>query len=157
MPVKGRRCQSCHHKFDIFTFKQAGEEHISVMERDDDVLGCPKCDSEDWDVVFGAGIGIELGGGASTGKIYPYFDRGLGCQVDSASHRRQIMKARGLIEAPEFDEERMMADICRDSDRMVAEHEAHVKEMEESPHWADYRRARDRGALDEHMRKMLGD
>lgn len=35
--------------------------------------------------------GIDLGGAAGVGRMFPYFDRALGCEVNSATHRRWLL------------------------------------------------------------------
>ena len=72
---------------------------------------CPKCGAinEEFHTVndrlnvkctCGSSMEIVIGKGVMTFKeILPYFDRGMGCYVESRSDRKKKMAARGLREA----------------------------------------------------------
>lgn len=58
---------------------------------------CPSCDSTDRMRLTKAGLGIRLGGAAGQGRLYPYFDRGLGMHIETAAQRDRVMAERGLV------------------------------------------------------------
>lgn len=124
------------------------------MEGEGAFTGCPTCRSTDAEARFDAPLGIELGGGASTGRFYPYFDRGLMCQIDSAKHRQQVCKARGLVPVD--------GDIDLDDDhRKQSVEEAETKRKyaelqdmyDHRPDFADHRRLRDLGYYEDLKRR----
>lgn len=79
---------------------------------------------------------------------FPYFDRGLGCWLKSKSHRRQVMKEKGL-ECIDGN-----VDFEAQADKQRYRDEEHTKAWEEledryenHPGFRDYRIARDKGII----------
>lgn len=139
MPIENRKCPD-GHRYEVLVMQ--GE----VCGLDADHPNCPTCGSTEFERLVGGAIGIDLGGEAGVGKLYPYFDRGLMTYVKSAKHRREICKARGLVPVD--------GDIDLDADRRkqdAAESEVRrkyheIKDHEDNdPAFADFRRLRDMG------------
>ena len=78
-----------------------------------------------------------------------YFDRGLGCFVTSAGHRRQIMAERNLVEFGDVGE--IHEDYQRKKRQEAAESDAEIRGMlrgfETGPDAAAMKLARDRGTI----------
>lgn len=78
MPIYDLECKKCSNSF---------EQHCSVSDRH--VIPCPECNGDTFVVI--------------NYRYQPvvrqsYFDSSLGVTVESASHRRQLMKERDLVE-----------------------------------------------------------
>lgn len=90
MPLLRQRvCARCEQPFELY---EAGGK-VSVFDRDDDLMICP---------FDGCGEPVETAKAVLSPNVvgvkgYPYFDVGLGCEVESATHRRKIMAERGLV------------------------------------------------------------
>lgn len=133
------RCPAadCGHRFDdVYDEKPAAPP------------ACPECGAAVVEVVGVPDVDwFTKQYGASGG----YFDRGLGCQVNSAAHRRQIMAERGLVEYGE------VGDIHDDARRKWSERadreNTAVREMlrgyEHGPDAAAMKQARDRGDVND--------
>ena len=72
---------------------------------------------------------------------FPYYDRGLGMWLKSVPHRRQVMKEKGLIEAPG---EWTSADMVDKKALKEAKEDKEIvskleKDMKENPAFAEYR------------------
>lgn len=99
---------------------------------------CPKC---------GAG-GRELPGtlNAEQMKRYPYWDRGLGCWVKSPAHRASIMRARGLLEYSD-DNDNALERFWGEEDRKRSESERkwrdYLDRLDHHPGFRDLRRRED--------------
>jgi putative FmdB family regulatory protein len=113
---------------------------------EDQTITCPVCQHEAYRVIE-VGQGIQLGGGASTGKIYPYQDKGLGCWVESAKDRDRICAERGLVptDGADMDVEGILKTQYAESDRLQKVYEDYVEEVDHSPHFAEHRELRDKG------------
>jgi hypothetical protein len=76
---------------------------------------------------------------------FPYYDRGLGMWLKSIPHRRQVMKEKGLIEAPgdwsvsDMQDKEALKQAKEDKEVL----EKLQKDMKESPAFAEYRRRKD--------------
>lgn len=142
MPLLSRRCSACQARYDVLDRRGM----LSNLDRDDDKPVCPKCDSAEFESVFGVAHGIDLGDEGGHGKIYPYFDRGLGRRVSSAKHRRELCKQLGVTPADGgWDHEKWVAEEDRkerEDDKALKDYH---RELEESPHFRDYRELRDKG------------
>lgn len=79
---------------------------------------------------------------------FPYFDRGLGCWLKSKSHRRQIMKEKGLecIDGNVDFEAQADKQRYRDEESTQAWEKLEDR-YENHPGFKDYRRARDKGII----------
>ena len=84
MPRYGYYCDKCGKKFEV--------ERRMDDRRDEEE--CPYCGSIG-ERTYDAPYVIE--------DITPYYDRGLGCQVNSRADRRAIMNSMGLTEAGNTD------------------------------------------------------
>ncbi len=79
---------------------------------------------------------------------YPRYDRGLGMVLTSEGHRRTVCKEKGLIPIEgDWEVPPSIRDQWAASDALVAEHESTMKMYNESPDFAEYRKARDTGQL----------
>lgn len=139
-------CRACDHEdlVEVQVSSGIGEGY------DTQPLDCPSCGGERaFCVVPRINAEIAL---ANAGR---YFDRGLGCWIESPSHRKRLMKERGLVEADQMD-------FTQDAQaRAVEDHHAKVErdykaiedQMEHAPSYAGYRRARDSGKLLDDLKK----
>lgn len=139
MPLlRSRRCV-CGTEYDVLEIRGVP----GSIDRDDDRDICPKCDSSEYVSIVKVGRGIDLP------TNYPYFDQGLGCEVRSSAHRRQLCRERGLVPLdganPEFDR-RSAAD--REDDELEAGYNDYVRRLDEAPEFREYREMRDKGALE---------
>jgi hypothetical protein len=109
---------------------------------------CPSCGSTDLeDGKLMPATGIELGGAGGVGKHYPYFDRALGCEVNSAQHRRWLMKHHPDGTPRDFElrptdgawdpDEELKPEI-RQAEEDKAVYDAYVDEMTNGPQRAAY-------------------
>lgn len=118
----------------------AFEEYLALSEID--ALRCPRC---------GAAVRILVTAPHTdrfSQNLFPYFDRGLGCMVQSKAHRAQLCRERNLIPVDgDYDLERDCG--LRDAKRKAAEEDAayeeYMDELEHASHFAAFRQARDRG------------
>ena len=151
MPAAHVRKCPCGAKFDTLSWR--GDEWSIASEDDDLRLFCPTCGNAEADsfvdatVWGGGGLGL-LGGEASVGREFPYYDRSLRCQVNSYAHRKQLMKERNLVEADIDHTIREEAKARRASDQARANDRAYRKQLEEDPAYADFRKLADAGAYD---------
>jgi len=143
--IEDRQCKHCNTKYGILTHRG---ESLGI-ERDDDGLTCPKCDKDDYKILIGVPLGVELGDEGSVGKFYPRWDRGLGCRVSSKQHRQKIMDERGLV-ALEGGAEVSSAqkEIWRQEDKDHRDYEKLIDKYDNAPEFSEYRRLKDRGAYD---------
>jgi|TARA_R100000084_G_scaffold108305_1_gene70622 hypothetical protein len=77
---------------------------------------------------------------------FPYFDRGLGRQITSASHRAEVCKELGVVP---LDGDIDNSDEQAEYNKKVEEEDAIVEDMRDRllnhPGYAEYRRLRDMG------------
>jgi hypothetical protein len=88
---------------------------VTVLEKEGDAcfeLTCPTCGAPEF-VEHLLGVGEEY---VPHGSGFPYYDHGLGLEVQSPDHRRRVMKERGLV--------CMEGEAEREFDRARAEHNA---------------------------------
>ena len=131
-------CEQCGWRFDILECDNGMQLVVEFTYEEDPEPGptpCPLCLHTDHVRVFTAPLPVALGDIAGVGKHYPYFDRGLGMQINNHAQRQRVIKERNLIPL-EGDtsvdigaiEDRRLADIdkaCqrwRDTDTMYQEH-----------------------------------
>lgn len=136
--IRSRRC-ACGTEYDVL--EQRGI--VVGIDRADDQPVCPKCEGTTFVSIVKAGRGIDLP------TNYPYFDQGLGCEVRSSAHRKQLCKERGLIPLDGADpgmERRTDAD--REDDDLEAGYNDYVRRLDEAPEFREYREMRDKGALE---------
>lgn len=157
MPIVRRRCvatPSCNRLvWELLVLpRKEGGDVISALDHPDlDHHGCPTCGLEGERLV-GQGVGIDLGGAAGASKEYPRWDHGLGCMVESRTHRRWL-----LTHWPDGTEREMKLrptdgafDAAAQADREAAEaakdekaYADMTREQEEGPNRAEYHRAKD--------------
>lgn len=93
-------CDTCAKQFDEII------DH-TLNENADDGKPCPQCGLNARHVFVGSHVDETL-------KMYPYYNRGLDCVVESAQHVRDICKERGLIPVEgDYDAEKMYNDAAR--------------------------------------------
>lgn len=153
MPLlRQRRCKACETEYEVLESK--GQV---IGMGDDDCPDCPQCGGSEYEGLIGAPLGIDLGDEASVGRHYPRWDSGLGCMVNSAKHRRQLCKERGLVPVDgDFDVE---ADVRKSEyyrDGVRKRNAALRDEMEHSPEFREMRELRDRGYFQEQARIQRG-
>ena len=146
------RCDECKTKFEVFTHGK----HVSVFDRDDDVLACPSCDSDSFTRTIQVGAqGIELGGPAGVGRCYPYYDRSLRMTIQSKQHRQQVCRKAGLIAVDsKVDTSGVEADL-REERRRVERYRKYVHDLDHSPHFREYRELRDKGRWADQVRRQM--
>lgn len=93
--VKERECV-CGH---IWAILQWADGTILNNDRtkNPENLTCPKCDGAEFTPIMGAPRPIEMGGEHGYGSSYPHFNRGLGCEVRSKKHLKELCDARGIV------------------------------------------------------------
>lgn len=99
MPLlRGRECSGCGNRYEVLQHTDGTSLPLD-NEGDDDSDDCPKCGCPEFQGrLTGPGTGIALGGEAGVGKLYPHWNRNLGCMVNSAAHMRKICEERGLVQ-----------------------------------------------------------
>jgi hypothetical protein len=131
----------CGETFDEFVDYGEGESAS-------DTKPCPKC---------GAGASWNPGSNIDrSSERFPYFDRGLGIEVQSKQHRRDIcanprkygINSDGLIPVDgDWDADREMSKIDSENQKNLKGYDEYVEKLEHSPAFREYRRARDQGRL----------
>lgn len=107
---------------------------------------CPKCGATSEEVLGVPGADwFTMMYGATGG----YYDQGLGCWLNSAAHRRQVMDERGLVEYGEVGE--IHDDARRKQNERADREDGVIREMlrgyEHGPDAAAMKTARDRGEV----------
>ena len=148
MPILRRRCAECGREYELLRIGRS----ISALDRDDiEDLSCPTCSSLSCGNVIGAVTGTGLGGEAGHGRFFPRWDNGLGCRVSSNAHRKRIMKERGLIayDGGDIDYERIGRQQRERRQKVRDDYQQVQDDYDNRPEFADYRRLRDKGAIDD--------
>lgn len=144
--VRTRRCLKCGTQYSVIEHR--GTLLALDTDANDPVCSNQECKSEEWESIVGVPLGVELGDVGSVGKFYPRFDRGLGCTVNSAAHRRQIMDARGLEAVDgDFDEQAAFAESAENKHHREVWNK-YTSDLEHSPEFAEARELRDKGHPD---------
>ena len=134
---------------------------------------CDQCKSEEDDVVdhgLGQSVDDERSCGECGGSLrwvpgnvinreserYPYFDRGLGMQVDSKQHRANIcanprkygINSDGLTPVDgDWDPDKEMAEYRKGEEDMAKGYAEYEDKLENHPAFSSYRKARDQGRV----------
>lgn len=88
-----RACLACELVFEAVRYADGDE--IPADNPDGDLsTDCPRCCGTVFERRFGVPLPTDLNGGR-----YPYFDRGLGRQIESKEHRRQVCAELGVVPA----------------------------------------------------------
>lgn len=126
------RCEACARTFTDLVDFRAGETHKTAKP-------CPTCGAACVQTFTSAHVDGTI-------KMYPYYDKGLDCEVTSAQHRRDICKERGLVAVEgDYDAERMYADATRESRNDEIAYAKLVKDRWDDPEmraWRDDYKAR---------------
>lgn len=81
-------------------------------------------------------------------NLYPYYDRGLGCEVRSKQHRKELCAALGVIPIDgDYDPDRDfgLSKMKRQIEEDDKAYEDYMDEVEHSSAFAGFREARDKG------------
>ena len=109
---------------------------------------CPKCGADAYRPPS-AGTGIQLGGGASTGSLYPYYDRGLGRHVESHADRERIMLELGVVaDDTDYDVDKELHKATAEERRLGVIYKDYADRMDNSPEFAEARDLRAQGHPD---------
>jgi hypothetical protein len=97
MGAEPRKCLDCGEVYEVLRdlrprYADAPYTSLDPRARGLDDLACPACRSERFEARLSVGTGIDLGDVGGAGRVYPYFDRALNRQINSAAHRRQVCK-----------------------------------------------------------------
>ena len=130
--IRHRKCHDCLEPYSVL---EHGGETLG-MDRVDDQPICPQCGSKVFSSVVHAPKPIDQG--------YPRFDRGLGIELQSAAHRKQVCAERGLVPVDgDFDHERMLADQDAEEDGWLKKYETYKDKLDNSPEFQDWHRQRE--------------
>lgn len=142
MPLERRKCTGCEARYDVILVRG-----VAIgLDREDDKPTCPGCDGNEFIRMVGVGTGVELGDVGGAGKIYPYFDRAMGITLNSAKHRREECKKRGLLPID--------GDIDLDADHakegawrqgVIDRNKAWADQLAHDPEYAQVRELTDKG------------
>lgn len=162
MPILKRRCPVDGTVFDLLEVR--GE--LSALNHDDlDHLGCPVCGAEGESVIAGF-LPKDLGGQGGVSKDFPYFDRGLGCVVNDAKHRRWLLehypdgrrRPEKLIPTDgDFDFEEIAAEQERSNEKIDRAHREQQEYMEHGPDRAAYARIREIMSDPKELERLWGE
>jgi len=127
-----------------------------VFERGGTSSACPRCGAsgpESRERLYSPLAVVGTGDVAGVGRIYPYFDRGLGRMVRNRQERDRVMVRRGLQEWEPSDLERAAARNASASAARKTRIAARQEQLRTDPAYADYRRAVDSGMVAERTKK----
>lgn len=139
--------------------------HVKGANRDFPEVACTGCAWTDTVVVEGdAALPACPECGAATKRVmgvptaesmlqFPRYDKGLGLVLESEAHRRRVMKERGLVEAGDYDEDRIMSAIEREQAEDTKVFDDYVDRLENSPEYRDFRILRDKGRYDSVLKR----
>lgn len=144
-----RKC-SCGEDYEVLTHNG---ETVNMSDAVSDAI-CPVCKGEEFSLRVVSGTGIELGDVSSVGKLYPYFDRGLGMQVNSSAHRKKICKERNLIPVDGTMDNRDLTKAHAQEDEIERRYSALKDKYNNDPQFADYRRLRDKGFYEDEAKRQ---
>ena len=136
--IRGRRCSLCNREYDVLwwpdgTAAAFGHDDGKLDER------CPYCLSDKYESLVATANPAGV-------KGYPYFDRGLGCEVESPAHRRRLCKEKGLVPVDgDFDEDASIRKMNVEEDKHLRVYDEYKDRLDNSPEFADYREARSKG------------
>jgi len=142
--ISHRRCTECKTRYELIEVSGA---FLRMTHDDVEGLGCPGCGEEGFDRLLSRGGGAKHRNRASEDVLYPYFNRGLGVMLESAEHKKRVMKEMGVVEAPGLDITKQAEEDGAFSLQNAREYNEYVEEMEGSAEHADWRRERDLTAL----------
>lgn len=95
MPIELRRCV-CGDRYQVLV---EGDLALSLTRDDPADLSCPACAAVEFEIELGEATGVDLGCAMGVARSYPYFDRGLGAWVESATHRQHLLRHYPLVDA----------------------------------------------------------
>lgn len=132
--VRSRRCLACDLTFDVMVWEDGT---VAALDRDNELLdaSCPRCGSVTFEPVIAMPLPCGVNG-------YPYFDRGLGCTVESPRHRLQVAASRGLAPVDgRLDVEGYASKAQAHIDEVGREFDEYNDRLDHSPEFAGYRQA----------------
>lgn len=142
MPLLLRECRECANRYTLLSMGGV----ITNNDRDTDIedLSCPDCGCPDADAVLAPAVLKDAVNGSGIGIRFPYYDRALACEVQSAAHRRQLLRERGWVATDgdhdwEGDASRALSAAAAREAEMAADED----EMMNGPAKAEYRKALD--------------
>jgi len=136
MKMRRFQCEGCGHTAEINIIREDLSENLNPRE-------CPHCESA-MHFNYG-GWSIDRFGEDTN---WPYYDRGLGRMLHSKKHREEVCKEMGVV--PIDGDIDYSSDYNKLEAKQAAEDKLvddHKKQVEESPAYAEYREAKDKGAL----------
>lgn len=92
MPLLHRECEACGRRFVLLSLCGV----VTNNDRDTDIedLSCPDCGCTEAEAILGGAVLKDAVNGSGIGIKFPYRDMALGCIVESAAHRRQLLAER---------------------------------------------------------------
>ena len=144
MPIRVRQCVSCEHRYDVLDMNGL----VTSCDRDDDEPICPVCDEPEFRRIIS-----QAHPAGDAGVIdYPYFDRGLGREIKSSQHRRQVcqeLNVQPWDNARDDDVDYMIAEQERPVEAARARYNAAAERYQQDPdiqrHMAREKEERDDG------------
>lgn len=94
---------------------------------------------------------LGLGGEAGYSKGYPYFDRSLRMRISDRAHHDRVLEQRGLRRVEPGEIEKIGARMRAQDEEIDREIAEQNREIEEAPHFAEFRKQRDSGELVDHI------
>ena len=132
MPIYDYKCEDGHYTDDVRPMSQCEEP-----------IDCSECGKKATRIYGRSESAWAID---RFGERFPYYDRGLGMELRSKNHRRQVIKEKGLIPVEGTIDS---ADIGRASRERAAEDRRIVQklhhDMKHSPAYRLYRQQKSRG------------
>ncbi|MCP4307310.1 MAG: hypothetical protein GY788_21060 [bacterium] len=131
---------------------------FSALDREDfENLSCPACDGLEFSLVPSASIAIDTGGEHGVGRIYPYYDNGLCCEVRSKKHRAALCRQRGIVPVDgDVDLESDVSRQIRENKETMAAYEEDMALLHDDPAGRELRRLNDRGWVGDQCEERTG-
>ena len=136
------RCGDCEKTSTLFVRRQVAYDLETGLECHPTECACGGAGVDR--VVAGART-IDQGDIAGVGGVYPYYDRMLGCVVDSSAHRRRLCRERGLVAVEGDLTDKDFSVGFAEEEAALARYRAYGDRLENDPDFRSYRELRDKG------------